>query len=69
MIDFFVRFMETDQLGRICNTHKMLADQKEKGVTEINLRFPAEATRPPSLSAIRLAFFVHSSLVKGGRRA
>lgn len=34
MTDFFVKFMETDQLGRICNTHKMLADQSEKGVND-----------------------------------
>ena len=34
MADFFVDFMETDQLGRICNMHKMLADQSEEGVND-----------------------------------
>lgn len=32
MIDFFVTFMETDQLGRIANMHKILADQHNDGV-------------------------------------
>ena len=34
MTDFFVDFMETDQLGRICNAHKMLADQSSQGVND-----------------------------------
>jgi hypothetical protein len=34
MTDFFVTFMETDQLGRICNAHKILADQSDKGVLD-----------------------------------
>ena len=34
MADFFVDFIETDQLGRICNTHKMLADQSDGGVND-----------------------------------
>jgi hypothetical protein len=34
MTDFFVTFMETDQLGRICNAHKMLADQSDEGVLD-----------------------------------
>ena len=34
MTNFFVDFMETDQLGRICNTHKMLADQSPYGVND-----------------------------------
>lgn len=34
MTDFFVKFMETDQLGRICNVHKMLADQSPQGVLD-----------------------------------
>jgi hypothetical protein len=34
MTDFFVDFMETDQLGRICNAHKMLADQSNQGVND-----------------------------------
>src|SRR5882757_638514 len=34
MADFFVDFMETDQLGRICNTHQMLADQSDRGVND-----------------------------------
>jgi hypothetical protein len=34
MTDFFVTFMETDQLGRICNIHKMLADQSDEGVQD-----------------------------------
>jgi hypothetical protein len=34
MTEFFVEFMETDQLGRICNMHKMLADQSNAGVRD-----------------------------------
>jgi RNA dependent RNA polymerase len=34
MTDFFVTFMETDQLGRICNAHKILADQSDEGVLD-----------------------------------
>jgi len=34
MTNFFVEFMETDQLGRICNIHKMLADQSDEGVLD-----------------------------------
>ena len=34
MAGFFVDFMETDQLGRICNVHKMLAAQSEEGVND-----------------------------------
>lgn len=34
MTDFFVDFMETDQLGRICNAHKMIADQSAEGVRD-----------------------------------
>ncbi|KAJ9606772.1 hypothetical protein H2200_008781 [Cladophialophora chaetospira] len=32
MTDFFVTFMATDQLGRIANLHKVLADQQADGV-------------------------------------
>jgi hypothetical protein len=31
MIDFFIKFMETDQLGRIAVLHRVLADQKPEG--------------------------------------
>jgi len=31
MIDFFVTFMATDQLGRIATMHQILADQSELG--------------------------------------
>lgn len=31
IIDFFVTFMQQDQLGRIANIHKVLADQKPEG--------------------------------------
>lgn len=34
MTQFFIEFMETDQLGRICNTHKMLADDSSEGVAD-----------------------------------
>ena len=34
MTDFFVTFMATDQLGRISNLHKVLADQNEAGVAD-----------------------------------
>ncbi|KAI5277151.1 RNA-directed RNA polymerase [Aureobasidium subglaciale] len=32
MSNFFVEFMETDQLGQICTRHLQLADQREAGV-------------------------------------
>lgn len=32
MTDFFVQFMENDQLGRLSTLHQTLADQKEQGV-------------------------------------
>ncbi|KAL8699255.1 MAG: hypothetical protein Q9224_001493 [Gallowayella concinna] len=32
MTDFFVQFMENDQLGRLATLHQTLADQKERGV-------------------------------------
>ncbi len=32
MTAFFVKFMATDQLGRIATQHKVLADQREQGV-------------------------------------
>lgn len=31
MTDFFIKFMEQDQLGRIANNHQTLADQREEG--------------------------------------
>lgn len=31
MTDFFIKFMENDQLGRIATTHQILADQKPDG--------------------------------------
>lgn len=31
MADFFLKFMETDVLGYICNTHMQVADQKDDG--------------------------------------
>lgn len=31
MTDFFIKFMEQDQLGRIANNHQTLADQREQG--------------------------------------
>jgi len=34
MTDFFVEFMEIDQLGRICNMHKTVADQSTQGVAD-----------------------------------
>ncbi|ERF76596.1 hypothetical protein EPUS_05869 [Endocarpon pusillum Z07020] len=34
MTDFFVTFMATDQLGRIATLHKVLADQKQAGVSD-----------------------------------
>ena len=34
MTDFFLTFMATDQLRRICNAHKILADQSEDGTND-----------------------------------
>jgi hypothetical protein len=42
MTDFFVKFMATDQLGRIANLHKILADQKVDGVRDPDCLLLAE---------------------------
>ena len=42
MTNFFVTFMATDQLGRIATLHKVLADQKEAGVSDPDCRLLAE---------------------------
>jgi len=34
MTDFFLKFMETDQLGRIAVLHRVLADQEESGTLD-----------------------------------
>jgi len=34
MSDFFVKFMETDQLGMLCNVHMQLADQRSLGTLD-----------------------------------
>jgi hypothetical protein len=34
MTDFFIKFMETDQLGRIAVLHRVLADQKDAGTSD-----------------------------------
>ena len=34
MTDFFIQFMENDQLGRIATLHQTLADQKLKGTLD-----------------------------------
>ncbi|OCT51734.1 RNA-directed RNA polymerase [Cladophialophora carrionii] len=34
MTDFFITFMATDQLGRIANQHKFLADQRDDGTLD-----------------------------------
>ena len=34
MTDFFIQFMENDQLGRICTLHQTLADQKSSGTLD-----------------------------------
>ena len=34
MTDFFIQFMENDQLGRIANLHQVLADQKKAGTLD-----------------------------------
>ena len=36
MMDFFITFMETDQLGRIAVMHRVLADQEEEGTLHPN---------------------------------
>jgi hypothetical protein len=42
MTDFFVKFMETDQLGRIATTHQVLADQKPLGTRDPDCKLLAE---------------------------
>lgn len=42
MTDFFVTFMENDQLGRIANLHQTLADQKPHGTSDPDCLLLAE---------------------------
>jgi RNA dependent RNA polymerase len=42
MMDFFIQFMETDQLGRIAVLHRILADQKFLGTLDGDCRTLAE---------------------------
>jgi hypothetical protein len=42
MMDFFIQFMETDQLGRIAVMHRVLADQKPLGTLDDDCRVLAE---------------------------
>jgi hypothetical protein len=42
MTDFFITFMETDQLGRIATSHQVLADQKFLGTSDPDCKMLAE---------------------------
>lgn len=42
MTDFFIQFMENDQLGRIATTHQILADQKPDGTFDADCRLLAD---------------------------
>ncbi|CZR68497.1 related to RNA-directed RNA polymerase [Phialocephala subalpina] len=42
MTDFFIKFMETDQLGRIATSHQVLADQKQLGTSDPACKMLAE---------------------------
>lgn len=42
MTDFFLKFMETDQLGRIATNHLILADQKDMGTSDPACKILAE---------------------------
>lgn len=42
MTDFFIQFMENDQLGRIATTHQILADQKPAGTFDPDCRLLAD---------------------------
>jgi len=42
MTDFFIKFMETDQLGRIATAHQVIADQKLLGTSDPDCKMLAE---------------------------
>jgi hypothetical protein len=42
MTDFFIKFMETDQLGRIATSHQILADQRDQGTSDLDCKRLAE---------------------------
>lgn len=42
MTDFFIQFMETDQLGQIAVSHRILADVEEEGTLHPNCQLLAE---------------------------
>ena len=66
IIQFFLTFMQTDQLGRICNTHTQIADQKEMGTFDpvcINLAEMASVAVDYSKTGIAVSyksFFWHT---------
>lgn len=42
MINFFIKFMESDQLGRIAVLHRVLADQRDDGTLSLDCKMLAE---------------------------
>ncbi|KAL8810430.1 MAG: hypothetical protein Q9200_002580 [Gallowayella weberi] len=56
MTDFFVQFMQNDQLGRLSTLHQTLADQKQDAVDFSKTGIPVDLTQIPRSSNIRPDF-------------
>jgi hypothetical protein len=66
MTEFFITFMVTDQLGRISNAHKIVADQSELGVCDprcIVLAEMASTAVDFSKTGIAVCSFIASLLI------
>jgi hypothetical protein len=57
VIDFFVKFIETDQLGRIANAHVAISDQSKDGVKD------PQCIKLAELFSLAVDFPKHGSLV------
>ena len=69
MTDFFITFMATDQLGRIANQHKILADQRSAGVldpdciklSELHSTAVGESVRSQNTLVMKMLVFISLS--------
>ncbi|PBP20340.1 RNA-dependent RNA polymerase [Diplocarpon rosae] len=80
MTDFFVTFMETDQLGRIATNHQILADQRSAGTLDPDCTrlaemhstavdfsktgVPVDMKRMPKFTPVRPDFMAMGSIVR-----
>lgn len=69
MTDFFITFMETDQLGRIAVLHRVLADQRDEGtmdddcITLAEMHSTAVDFSKTGIPVCRIAFLDHWPMI------